>query len=189
MDKAIKLFEETFSWLKANYWSFRFFTERDIVWTVQKNLIERIEKENLPYKIFTDFPIMKGKKGVNLCADIVIQQSNAIKSIKLALEFKYEPAHTRSYNPNKLKQNTYKTDKIRWTKLNPSVVFWEEGVLKDIERINQFVQEEYCVESAWSILIDEGGFFKKRPIPEYAVWQDWGNNVGVLLRKAEKVKK
>ena len=38
MQTAVELFENTLNWLQENYFNFRFFTERDVVWTLQTHL-------------------------------------------------------------------------------------------------------------------------------------------------------
>ena len=71
MKSATKLFEEAILWLRANYKNYRFFTERDMVWTIQTQVISVIGKEKLPYKVMNDYPILRGKRR-SLCADIAI---------------------------------------------------------------------------------------------------------------------
>lgn len=94
--------------------------------------------------------------------------------ITLALEFKYEPSHRR--------------EDILRTKF--PVVFWDE-VKKDIERIHYFV-ESGKVQAAYSILIDEGGYFRKRPSVDRSSWIDWNSesinrsSVSLLLSKAKQ---
>jgi|GEM_PF-4438921 len=49
------LFEEAFAWLREHYNGFCFYTERDVVWTVQNHLIYRISMAGvLGYSIFID---------------------------------------------------------------------------------------------------------------------------------------
>jgi hypothetical protein len=109
---AVNLFENSISWLRENYASFRFFTERDIVWTLQNHIIADIEANALTYRIHHNFPVLPGKT-----VDLAIFNSD--NSIALAAEFKYEPARSREYKD------------ILPTKF--PVVFWDEGVGKDME--------------------------------------------------------
>ena len=96
MKSATQLFEEAILWLRANYKNYRFFVERDIVWTIQTHVISVIEKEKLPYKVMNDYPILHGKRR-SLCADIAILGLDELS--ELVAEFKYEPAHKREDIP------------------------------------------------------------------------------------------
>ena len=57
--KVVELFKEALGWLGKNYR--KFYTERDIVWTIQKHLIRVIKRKHLPYKVFNDYPIIYNK--------------------------------------------------------------------------------------------------------------------------------
>lgn len=92
MLESTELFETAMSWLRNNYPNFRFFQERDIVWTIQTYITEVIKRDNLPYKIFNDYPILPGKRR-SYCADLAILDVNDIAEV--AVEFKYEPSHRR----------------------------------------------------------------------------------------------
>jgi hypothetical protein len=83
--KADDLFDDALEWLKENYGSFRFFVERDVVWTVQLRLLEVIAKQNLSFQIFNDYPILPGSRR-SLSADLVILDDSG--AIMLAAEFK-----------------------------------------------------------------------------------------------------
>jgi len=164
--QAAGLFENAISWLRENYRDSRFFTERDIVWTVQTHIIKLIEKQNLTYRIFHNFPVIPGKT-----TDLaILRQDN---SIEVAAEFKYEPSHGRKF-----------TD-IWPTKL--PVVFWDYGVGKDMERIREFVSKDRT-EVAYLIFIDEGGYFRWREPFSGSEWIDWQNGVSVLWARVEKPK-
>lgn len=173
MVSAVDIFEETIEWLKKNYSSFNFFVERDVVWTVQKHLIEIVRNRKLPYKIFNDHPILPGNRR-SLSADIaILDEKNAIA---VAVEFKYEPAHNR---PGILKSKL-------------PVVFWgDDGVGKDVKRINEFIQVGN-VKTAYSIFIDEGGAFAHREPHPGSKWISWGNSIPefpslyILWSKKEK---
>jgi hypothetical protein len=164
--QAVGLFENAISWLRENYRDFRFFTERDIVWTVQTHIIKLIEKRDLAYRIFHNFPILPGKT-----ADLaIVRQDN---SIEVVAEFKYEPSHDR------------KLSDIWPTKL--PVVFWEDGVGKDMERIREFVGRGMA-ELAYLVFIDEGGYFRWREPFSGSDWIDWQNGVSLLWARVEKLK-
>lgn len=153
-------FETQLDWLRENYARFRFFTERDLVWTLQARLVESSATFGL--RIFHDYPIAIGRRRA-LCADIALL--NVHGEVEVAAEFKYEPSHSR---PD-----------IWPTKMSPSVVFWREGVVKDCERVRQFVSDRRAA-TAYFLLIDEGSFFRRREPPPGSHWEDWGREVSVL---------
>jgi len=162
--QTVELFESAISWLRENYRDFRFFTERDIVWTIQVHIIKLIKKHNLACRIFHNFPVLPGKT-----TDLaILRQDN---SIEVAAEFKYEPSHSRKF-----------TD-VWPTKL--PVVFYEDGVGKDVERIHEFVSKGRA-RVAYLIFIDEGGYFRWREPFSGSEWIDWQNGVSVLWARVEK---
>jgi len=165
MQTPAELFENTIAWLQSNYSSYHFYVERDIVWTVQTHIQQQITQQDLPCKIFNDYPILPGTNR-SLSADLVILTTD--HEIALAAEFKYEPSHSR-------------TD-IQKQKL-PVVVWGADGVGKDIARIFEFV-EKGKAKAAYSIFIDEGGYFHKRNPHERSRWIDWGNGVWILRSQA-----
>jgi len=74
----------------------------------------------LAYRIFHNFPVIPGKT-----TDLaILRQDN---SIEVAAEFKYEPSHGRKFMDI-------------WTTKLP-VVFWDDGVGKDMERIREFASK------------------------------------------------
>lgn len=161
--QAVELFEGAISWLRENYGGFRFFVERDIVWTIQTHIIGLIGKQNLAYRIFHNFPVLPGKR-----PDLAILAPD--NSIEVAAEFKYEPSHDRKF-----------TD-VWPTKL--PVVFWEAGVGKDMERIEEFVSRGK-VKVAYLVFIDEGGDFRWREPFTNSEWIDWSSGVSVLWARVE----
>jgi len=159
MESSTDLFLSTVEWLRENYSSFRFFAERDVVWTVQKRVLELVEQKGIPYKVFNDYPILPGKGRRSRSVDLAIINQDQI--IEVAVEFKYEPSRKRQ--------------DICSHKL--PVVFWtgEYGVGKDVERIREFISAGKA-EMAYSVFIDEGGRYRKRtPYPQ-SRWIDWGSN-------------
>ena len=58
---ATELFENAMDWLREHYGEYRFFAERDVVWTVQKQILATIEGAQLPYRVFNDLTISKEK--------------------------------------------------------------------------------------------------------------------------------
>lgn len=165
VEGASELFESAIAWLRENYACFRFFVERDIVWTVQTRIIGLIEEQDLPYRIFNEHPILSGKRR-RLC-DLAIL--NHTESVEVAVEFKYEPSHKRS--------------DIRPTKF--PVVFWgDDGVGEDVRRIQDFVAKKKA-RVAYSVFVDEGGYFRHRVPHPGSKWIDWGTGVSVLWARAE----
>jgi hypothetical protein len=171
MIESTELFETAMSRLQNNYPNFLFFQERDIVWTIQTYITEVIKRDNLPFKIFHDYPILPGKHR-SFCADLAIVNENEI--VEVAVEFKYEPSHRR----NDILRSKF------------PVVFWnDDGVGKDIERIHEFVSNGKT-KVAYSVFIDEGGYFRHRPPHPRSKWIDWNmsesqlNQISVLWSQA-----
>ncbi len=164
--QAAELFESALPWLRENYGDFRFFVERDVVWTIQTHIIKLIEKQNLAYRVFHNFPVLSRRT-----SDLAILSRD--NSIEVAAEFKYEPSHDR------------KSTDILPTKL--PVVFWEDGVGKDMERIREFVAKGKA-KVACLVFIDEGGYFRWREPFTNSEWIDWPNGVSVLWARVEKPK-
>ena len=101
---------------------------------------------------------MPGKRR-SICTDLAIVDSRGV--VELAAEFKCEPAHTRG---------------DIWPSKFP-VVFWgDEGVKGDIKRVKKFVAQKRT-KVAYSLFIDEAGYFRHREPPEGSEWIDWGGSV------------
>jgi hypothetical protein len=158
MISPMQVFEESLAWLRAHYQDWRFFCERDVVWIVQTRLIEFINEQKLPYQVFNDYPMLPGPRR-GFSADLVIMQG---ADVAVAVEFKYEPRHTRA-------------DILR-PKL--PVVGWAD-VGRDIERIYEFVRQQKT-QTGCAVFIDEGGYFRHRPGFPYGAWQEWDNGVHVF---------
>lgn len=170
--EAAELFEDAMAWLQEHYGEFRFFAERDVVGTVQKQIIREIEGNNLPYRVFNEFPIVPGTRR-SKSADLVIL--NGRESVEVAIEFKYEPSPSR------------KSDRggdIWHSKIESPVVSWP-GVVKDIERVRKYVEQDRA-DIAYAVLIDEGGrrYRYHRQPPPGGEWRDWGQGRRVLWVQA-----
>ena len=155
------LFESTIDWLRENYHDYRFYAERDIVWTVQTQLNKKIEELNLPYQVFNDYR-MKSRAWV----DLAILNGGRVE---VAAEFKYEPSPARS---------TTNGGDIAKSKL--PVVIWSEAE-KDIRRVQDFVQNGQT-NVGYSVLIDEGSRHSWR-YADVAEWQKWDGSVSALWLK------
>lgn len=167
-EKADRLFMSSLDWLRINYSTFRFFFERDIVWTNQTHLLQEIEKAGLSLRVFNDYGILPGSRR-SLSADLALIGEN--NKAEVAVEFKYEPAHSRTDIP-----------RIKF----PVVGWGADGVAKDIQRIKEFV-DSGVVNKAYSIFIDEGRNFRRRPAHPSSEWIDWPNNVALLFSHVSKV--
>lgn len=152
---AAQLFETVMQGLREHYADYRFFTERDIVWTVQLRLYAEIKKQGLPFRVFNDYTMV----APNIRADLAILEAGVVA---VAAEFKYEPDPGRSTN---------RGGDIWHSKL--PVVIWAEAE-KDIERSQNYVIQRQA-KTAYSVVIDEGGRHKRRNPPNGCDWQDWGN--------------
>ena len=84
-----ELVDSSIEWLKENYQHFPFVVERDVVWTLQQHINSEIKINSLPYKVFTDYPMLPGLRR-SLCADLVVLDSQG--AVAVAMEIKYEPS-------------------------------------------------------------------------------------------------
>ena len=166
--EASDLFESALRWLQGRYAGFRFFAERDVVWTLQLRISQEIERAGLRYRVFNDYTISRGIR-----ADIVILDGD---SVEVAAEFKYEPSHARRADSG---------GDIWPSKLDPSVVFWtgDGSVEKDVQRVHKYI-EQHNAKVAYSIFIDEGSHFSWRPPHPRSKWIDWGRDVSVHWSQA-----
>jgi hypothetical protein len=174
-DEAAKLYEDTVNWLLHNYSAHRFFTERDIVWTIQLHLLQEIERRRLYLQVFDNHK-MPNKIQVDL---VLVEPSNS--SALVVAELKYEPDHARvDISPGKL---------------HPSKVFWDSpnsGVVQDISRIETLIDGGLS-EAGYVTLIDEGGHHSWREEPRGSIWdRDCGkspysdNRIAALLFKRQR---
>ena len=155
------LFESTIGWLRENYQDYRFYAERDIVWTVQTQLNKKIAELNLPYRVFNDYR-MQSRAWV----DLAILNGDRVEVVA---EFKYEPSSARS---------TTNGGDIAKSKF--PVVIWSEAE-KDIGRVQEFVQNGKT-KVGYSVVIDEGSRHSWRSA-EPAEWQKWDGSISALWLK------
>ena len=151
---AAELFESAMHWLRDHYTDYRFFTERDIVWTVQLRLLAEIESRGLPFRVVQEYTILP-----NVRTDMVIMERDAVA---VAAEFKYEPDSGRSSN---------RGGDI-WHSKFPVIDPWSEAE-KAVERAQSYVTQGRAG-AAYAIVIDEGGRHNWRPTPDGCQWRDWG---------------
>lgn len=175
-EEAARLYEDAINWLQHNYSSYRFFAERDIVWTLQLHLLREIERQHLHLKVFDNHK-MPNKTQVDLA---ILEQSAG--SVLFVAELKYEPDHARV--------------DIYPGKLRPSKVFWDSkrnhGVVQDINRIETLIDRGLS-EVGYVTFIDEGGHHACHEEPKGSIWDyDWGkspyseNTMAVLLFKRQR---
>jgi hypothetical protein len=129
-----------------------FYFERDIVYTLQSQLVMRVDKERLPFRVYNDYPIIPGPYR-SLSADLALVATS--KEVLLTAEFKYEPCHRR--------QDLLKT------KLPLTV--WTD-IVHDTKRAQQFVQDGRT-KVAYAVCIDEGNYLAKRDLSVYEEHLTW----------------
>ena len=152
---AAKLFESAMHWLRQHYADYRFFTERDLVWTVQLRLLAEIESRALRFHVSHEYTVLPRN-----IADLVILEGD---DVAVAVELKYEPDHSRSAD---------RGGDILKSKLDPSVVDWT-AVENDVVKAQRYVTQR-AAKVAYAVFIDEGGWGRRRPIPDGCEWRDWG---------------
>jgi hypothetical protein len=162
MAQAATLFTDALGWLREQYCHFRFFVERDVVWTVQMRLLAQVQRLGLPYRVYNDHPMVPGTRR-SLSTDLAIVAPDG--QVLVAAEFKYEPSHQRA----DLLQQKF------------PVVFWgHEGVGKGVARVQQYVSEGRAA-AGYSVFIDEGGAFRHRTAHPGSAWERWEGDVWVLV--------
>lgn len=154
---AERCFLEALIELQSAYSECTFFVERDVVWTMQLRLRDRLKPG---WRVFNDYGLLPGPRRA-LSADLVILNSN--DELQLAAEFKYEPCRRR-------------TD-IQAKKL--PVIGWND-VHRDAERLVRFV-EESGVPAAYGICVDEGGRYAGRTAPAGAWREHWDTGYETLV--------
>jgi hypothetical protein len=159
VDVAMGLTADSLAELRAAYPRKPFFVERDVVWTVQTWMLGAVAGRQLDLTVRTEHA-MERKPNRARSADLALLTSDG--AVAVAVEFKFEPAHRRA-------------DVVK-SKL--PVVVWGD-VVKDSERVQRWTSEGRC-SAGLAILVDEGGYFRHRPVPPGAVWHDW-SEIGVAV--------
>lgn len=157
---------DSIEWLREHYADLRFYTERDLVWTVQRWLTDRVDLSGL--RVFNDYGTEPGERRA-LSADIAIcpiPDPSGTREVLVAVEFKYEPAATRAdLDPRKL-----------------PVTGWG-AVLGDVHRVQRWTNTGLAG-AGMAILVDEQPRYAARfqadhPWPlapvETAKWERWGS--------------
>ena len=181
--EATELFENTMDWLREHYEEYHFFTERDVVWTIQTKLINEVIRKDLPYFIFNDYAPSKGQR-----PDLVILAEDG--SVIVNAEFKYEPSEGRRAFSRVMRLGVLqgRLQRLRFplkkeSSIGPRhrVVAWA-NIEKDIERAKEYVEHGEAT-AAYSIFIDEGGRFRRKAACQGSEWRDWGAGRQVLWSK------
>jgi hypothetical protein len=150
MNTAAIIFEQTMEWLQNNYGIYH--EERNIVLLIRDHLNKAFSEQNQPYKALDEFRMPNGKR-----ADIVILRLDS-SEVEVAVEFKYEPSHTRQseFSPGAF-----------------PVTSWGE-IVNDVSKVDRYVADGYaCV--AYAILVDEGRLYhdNHQVPPPQSNWKDW----------------
>jgi hypothetical protein len=169
MKNASVIFEEAFDWLIENYKKFYFHKERDIIWTLQKRITKVIEDGNLPFKVYDEYPLIPGTR-CSIRSDLAILKKKMRpiqgKIIEAAVEFKYDPDHNRE------DMLTFFYDRYGKRKTKFPVVFWKEGVGKDVEDARMYFSDRLA-RISYAIFIDEGGYFRHKAPFVGARWREF----------------
>lgn len=190
-----QLFDEALVWLRDHYTEYRFFVERDLVWTFQRRLQDQIHDLGLPYRVFNDYPMLPGSNRW-LCADIALLAEPVVHpslqsptgkwgtstAPAVAAEFKYEPAASR-----RKRLSVLVPPEIDIWPTKGQVTAWSgdvESAAHDISRAQQFVAEHRS-NVAYAIFVDEGGLNRQRPEIAPGHWFDWRNGVAVHVAKVQ----
>ena len=92
-EAAETVFRDALARLGADYGSRVFYVERDIVFTLQTRMVEGVRSEQLPVRVYNDYPMIAGPRR-SLSADLALVATPGDQAL-LAAEFKYEPCHRR----------------------------------------------------------------------------------------------
>jgi hypothetical protein len=164
--EASLLLDDALAGLRANYRSAPFFVERDLVWTAQMWLLREVARRGLDLVVQTEHAIEPGLRRA-LSADLAIL--TRARSVLAVFEFKYEPSHDREDVP----------------KSKLPVVEWN-AVVRDSVRVRRWCSEGRAV-LGLAVFVDEGGYFRHRPAPDSAAWQDWPDaNAAALVTRVAR---
>lgn len=147
-ERAEQAFLTAIKDLRFQYRELVFWVERDVVAWLQRRLVITLSAEE---HVFNDYGMVPGPRRARSADLAVVRDGHVL----VAAEFKFEPASSRKdIMANKL-----------------PVIGWS-GVLKDIDRIQEFVRLG-VTPVAWSICIDEGSRYRTRPRPLHSRTEDW----------------
>ena len=93
MPVRVDFFLRALAWLRENYKSLGFFTERDMERAVQARIAWLMRELGSPLRVFHNHGLPTAAGGTRK-ADLVVLDTE--DRVELAIELKYEPAHSRS---------------------------------------------------------------------------------------------
>jgi hypothetical protein len=149
--EAERLFLDTLGWLGTANATLVFYQERDVVYTLQRRLCHLIERDDLPWTVFNDYPMLRGPRRA-FSADLALLCDG---DVGLAVEFKYEPCHKRG---DILRQKF-------------PVTVWSD-ITKDTLRVGDFVAQGRAA-VAYAVCIDEGGYLARRDVSIFEEHLEW----------------
>jgi hypothetical protein len=140
LETADKYFLDSLSWLGATYRDTTFWTERDIVYVLQRHLTDVFRRTDAGWRVFNGHRV-NPDESPPMSADLVIVSPKG--QIHLGAEFKYEPCHRR----HDIAKGKF------------PVAVWTD-IVKDTARARLMV--ERGAEVAYAIFVDEGAWSSKR---------------------------
>lgn len=168
---ATELFKSALHYLEKNYFKYTFFTERDLVWTIQNHINKLISEKELPLVVVSEYVLTKGQR-----VDLVIMNKTSERlyrwePVELAIELKYEPDKERRG--------------IDIPKGKFPVTEWV-AIEKDFKKMSGFCSENMA-KCGYTLLIDEGGrYYEKRDkydLPPFNEWREIDNNYYFLISR------
>jgi hypothetical protein len=148
---ARRLFADTLDWLLEDYGRWRFFTGRDVVWSLQTRLLGEIERRGLGWSVAHDHGVLPGPAR-RFPSDLAVFDEAG--GVALTVELRYEPSAVRR--------------DLRAERL--PLVEWSD-VLGDLARAERIRRGGHA-RDAFALLLDEGGRFRDRVAPSGATWED-----------------
>jgi hypothetical protein len=144
-------FLESLAWLGVAYRGMPFWTERDIVYVLQRQLTDRLQRHDTTWRVFNGHRVNPGESPP-MSADLVIVAPSG--EVTVGAEFKYEPCHRR---PDIAKGKF-------------PVAVWTD-VIKDTVRAELMVDRG--AEVAYAICVDEGGWTENRDCSMFEEHLEW----------------
>ena len=152
MPVRVDFFLRALAWLRENYKSLGFFTERDMERAVQARIAWLMRELGSPLRVFHNHGLPTAAGGTRK-ADLVVLDTE--DRVELAIELKYEPAHSRS-------------GKDIWpTKFD--VTSWKE-IQEDVDHSGDWVAGGQA-RVGYAVLVDEDGHYKQRAAD--GEWESW----------------
>ena len=168
---ATELFKSALHYLEKNYFKYTFFTERDLVWTMQNHINKLISEKELHLIGVSEYVLTKGQR-VDL---VIVKKTSDLlyrwEPVEVAIEFKYEPDKERRG--------------IDIPKGKFPVTEWS-AIEKDFKKMNELCSKNIS-KCGYTLLIDEGGrYYEKRDkydLPLFNKWREIGKNCYFLLSR------